>query len=106
MLITKRYQSIAQVRAAHRAAGGNWFSRDTMRQWRSRIESGLYGGRFFITSEQPDTKYPRGYTVREAFEDGSIGSASQFDEFRTLAGAREYARQLTEYARQLTKEYC
>lgn len=98
-MLTKRYQSIVQVRAANRAAGENWFSRDTMRQWRSRIEFGLYAGRYFITSEQPDTKYPRGYTVREAFEDGSIRSVSEYGEFQSLAGARKYVRKLAKEVR-------
>ena len=70
------FKTIADVRAANAAIGNNWFSRSTMRFWKTRIESSLIGGRWFITSEDEwalDGRKPaRIYCVREANADGSI----------------------------------
>ena len=70
------FKTIADVRAANKAIGNNWFDRGTMKWWKSRIESSLIAGRYFITSEDEfaiDGRQPkRIYAVREAQTDGSI----------------------------------
>lgn len=70
------FKTLADVRAANQAIGNHWFDRATMRWWKTRIESSLRGGRFFITSEDEfciDGRRPRRvYSVREALPDGSI----------------------------------
>lgn len=99
-MLVKRFKTMAQVYAANRALGHLWFDPGTMRFWRSQIESGLCAGRYFISSEQPDDESPRWYTVREALEDGSIRSASEYGEFRSLAEARKYVRKLAKEGRQ------
>lgn len=95
------YKSIADIRAANAAAGFHFFERETLRFFDSRIERTVYGGRFFITSEQfhgSDGKSaPRRYTVRVAHDDGSVTTMGEFNEM-TLEQAREQAKQ---YARDL-----
>ncbi len=53
------------------AAGYNWFAPETMRWWKSKVESSLIKGRYFISSED-DWRGNRIYCVREALEDGRI----------------------------------
>lgn len=90
-----RYQTVADVRAANKAAGRYFFERATMRFFQSRIESTLYGGRYFITSEQcPGVGHARLYSVREALPDGEIGTVGEFQQYRHIEDAREAARRL------------
>lgn len=87
------YKSMAEVRRANANAGRFFFSPDTMDFFDSRVESGLYGGRYFITSEKKGFQSTeRAYTVREAKPDGSIETVGGFLAFNTLECARESVR--------------
>lgn len=99
---TFTYRTIEDVRAANRMVGGHWFDADTMRFFKTRIESGLVACDWveatadtpahprrhrFVTSEKgPDGV--RRYSVREALPDGSIATVGEFQGYRTLAAAR------------------
>ena len=65
------FKSMADLRAKNKAAGFYFFSPATMKFFKSKIESSLIGGRYFITSEMygPGNKV---YNVRMAEADGSI----------------------------------
>lgn len=80
--------TLADVRAANKAAGFNWFDRATMRFWACRIHGGLRKGRYFITSEDNFDRSKRLFSIREAMPDGSIHTP-RFQRFATLAEARE-----------------
>lgn len=90
----KRY-TMAEIKAANAAAGFNFFSRDTMRFFNSRIESTPYcgpAGVFFITSEPKGFSdvVIRGYTVREFHaESGNVTTLARFNH---LDDARKAAR--------------
>ena len=94
------------IRAAN-AAGSNWFSPGAMRWFSSRIAQGVYGGRYFISSER--NVYGdnvRRYTVREfsfvgyVREDGrrlvecKISTVGELMEYDTLSAAKSAARAL------------
>lgn len=71
------YSTIAAIRQANKAKGGHWFSPDTMRFFSSRVVSTTpIDGRYFVTSETPDSQTRRRFTVREADADGGIGTAT------------------------------
>jgi hypothetical protein len=81
------YPSMTAFKAANRAAGFFFFSKDTMRFFRSKVESDLLtiGDRqFFVTSEQfvPSDGPPddRKYTVREAMPGGDVNTIGEFQE--------------------------
>lgn len=64
-------KTMADVRAANKAARKHFFDRATMKFFGSRVESGLLRGGFFITSEQP----PHGgrvFSIRVALKDGRV----------------------------------
>lgn len=84
------FKTIADVRAANQDAGNHFFDRDTMRFFKSRIVSNLYGGRYFITSEQ-GPHGPRKFTIREAHENGDVTTASSFMQYSDIQDAREDA---------------
>lgn len=92
------FTTIADVRAANKAAGQHWFERGTMRFFQTRIESALYGGRCFITSEQCPigTGHPRLYSIREALPTGRIETVGEFQQYRHIEDAREAARKLAQ----------
>lgn len=93
----KRFSSMAEVKAANKAIDNHWFERSTMRFFNSRVESGLYGGRFFITSERMELTMPKKYSIREAMTDGDIKTVGVFQEFTTLEDARKHAKHLAQY---------
>lgn len=81
------FRTINDVKRANRKRGHYWFSPDTLRWFRSRIETELVAGRCFITSEQQDDNHPRLFTVREAYPDGDIGTVGSFQQHATLHDA-------------------
>jgi hypothetical protein len=83
--------TISDIKAANKAAGQHWFSRDTMRFFGTRIESKVYKGGVFITSEQPPHG-PRMYSVRRACADGTIDTVGKFCGYQRLKDARIVAR--------------
>jgi len=106
MTDTPRYANLAQIKAANAAHGHYFFEPASMRFFDSRIEGrSVYGGRFFITSEQFRANGfpglvdgPRRFTIREANEDGSIDTVGDFQAYATLGEAREAAKSLARVA--------
>lgn len=88
------FASMRDVVAANFARGHHFFERETMAFFRSRAGSTLYGGRYFITSEQFDSFSARRYTVRVANDDGSVDTVGEFQEHATRAAAIRAAERL------------
>jgi len=97
------FTSIEQIRYANRQLGHHFFDTDTLRFFRSRNGSTVYGGQYFITSEQ-DHDYggsigaawdgERRYTVRRANADGSIETVGHFGQYGSRSGAAAAAARL------------
>lgn len=90
--MTATFKTIAGVKRANKASGHFWFEPDTMRFFRCRVETELFAGRFFVSSEQQPasmdgTTHPRLYTIRKANADGSIDTVGDFQAYRTKAQA-------------------
>ena len=77
---------------------GHFFSRNTTRSFNSKIHEAYYdedtGDTLFITSEQFDS-LPRSFTVRKVLDraDAGIAEVSEFQEFSTLAEARQFLKE-------------
>ncbi|PRY29770.1 hypothetical protein CLV58_12532 [Spirosoma oryzae] len=64
----RRIWSVDDIRRADRDAGRYYFSRNTMRAFRSRVGDKIHigpGGIYFVTSEQREWNTERRYTVRQ-----------------------------------------
>lgn len=92
---------MSMIRRANLAAGGHWFSPDTMRFFRSRVARVGYKGTgpiYFVSSEQfvpsRGPAFPRQYTVRVALADGSINTVGTLGDFASSATATAAARRL------------
>ena len=93
------WKTIAAIRAANNRIGRHWFSKDTMRFFKTKVYSTIYGGRYFITSDEELQAVPgyqhaqkvRVYKVREAEDNGEVNTASTLT-FRTLSEARDWAK--------------
>ena len=99
------YYSIEGIKAAHETvARGFFFSPEAMRFFSSRIISGVYGYRYFITSERDRSGIvwdgQRRYTVRECDYDGNINKVSELGEFATLYQAKKRAKELGAISRE------
>ena len=86
------FPSIPALKAACRAVDNKFFTKGAMEFFRSKIETGIIGGVYFVTSEQFDDETPRLYTVRKAErqENGrlSIETVGEFQAHATLAEAK------------------
>ena len=75
------WNSLPEVINHHANREVDWFAAGPF--FRTRIETVLLGGRYFVTSEQFDDDHPRLYTVREVADNGDVNSASDFQAFET-----------------------
>ena len=100
MATEQRYTRIEEIERANDRAGYHYFEPATMRFFDSRVLSGVYDGRFFITSERfkmYEPRYrvdPRMYTIREAFPDGQIDTVGAFQAFGSAATAKRWAQRV------------
>jgi len=86
----KRLFSLADVKELNREAGQHFFDRDTMRFFKSTIETGLLKGGYFITGES-QTGYGsnRKYTARKVdYLNGSIKTLGEFNQCSTRDNAK------------------
>ena len=67
------HKTMAQLRKAHM---GYFFSKDTMAFFKSRVESKLYNGTYFITSEQFEDE-AREFTVRKWIDNADIETVGE-----------------------------
>jgi hypothetical protein len=85
-MTTTTLGSIGDVERLNSAKGKHFFSDDTMRFFSSKIETDLIRGRFFITSEKNRDERRR-FTIRAAFDDGSIETCGDFQQFASWSAA-------------------
>ena len=88
--------TIAQIKAANKAAGHNFFSRDTMKFFNSHIEPRVYsgiGGTFFVTSEKFQDQ-PRTWKVRRFEPTGRV--YTEGGSYHTKANAQLAAKGLAQ----------
>jgi hypothetical protein len=92
------FETVEAIKEANRRKGGHFFDKATMRAFRTRLGDAVYGGRYFITSEQRPEESgrpaPRLYTVREADPDGAVRTVGDFQAYTTTAQARAAIREL------------
>ena len=98
------FVSMYDLRGAVAESGSHFFDRDTLRFFRSRIGSKLYGGRLFVTSEQAGDDSPRRYTIRmvRQYLDRpmlDVTKVGGFQHFRTYDAAHSTARRLGQQLR-------
>lgn len=95
------FDTMADVRAANAAHGGGngrpgyFFDRGALREFSSVIESTVYRGGVFITSEQVEIgeyREPRRYNLRLADRAGVIHTLTLEGKFTNIEDARQAAR--------------
>lgn len=65
------FKTMAQVREANKIIGNHWFDKDTMKHFKSKIETKLIKNKYFISSED-NFHHMREYKIRTVNYDGSI----------------------------------
>ena len=86
---------IGAIKTHNTVQGYYFFNENTMRGFKSRVHSDVYGGCVFVTSEKNSSwrfDYPRAYTVRMITENGSIETIGEFQGFDTRYSAHAYAK--------------
>lgn len=89
-----QFKDVAEIRQANKNSGYYFFDPKTMRFFATKVHAGVYGGRYFITSENagPFDKQ-RVFVVREAHANGRVTTAND-TRFRSLELAREIAKKM------------
>lgn len=98
-------QTFKQIETANRKVGQNFFSKEAMRFFGTKIESQIFFTdtvSYFITSEQdPEGKAwfgNRRYTIRIAYPDGNVDTLGNFGQYFDYDEARlavlDYVRTL------------
>ncbi len=91
--MTTQFETMAEVINANRRIGHYFFEASSKRFFDSRIGTKLFGGRFFITSEQfhgsDGYHATRKYTVREVKPDGSVNTYGEFQAYTSNSAARD-----------------
>lgn len=80
--------SIGELKALNEKNGGCWFEPATMRFFKTRIESGILKGKYFITSEQNPSDARR-FTIRTFDDEGGIDTVGEFHAHHTYREALE-----------------
>lgn len=77
--------TINTIKARNEEIGHHFFSSSTLDFFKSRVYDTTFGD-FFVTSEKgPDNV--RAYTVRYQYNDGTIGTVGEFQQWSTLKSA-------------------
>ena len=76
--------TISELKRLNKENGGHWFDKASMRFFNSEIESKLYAGKFFITSERMELNDDKRYTIREVSEGYRINTVGKFQAFGNL----------------------
>jgi hypothetical protein len=91
------FNTLSEVKQANREAGQHWFDFESMNFFGSKVYPTLYGGKYFVSSEYTGfEKVTRAFSVREAHEDGSIGTVGEFLGYNTFEAAEAAAKELGE----------
>lgn len=93
------FYTIEQIKQANRARGNNWFARDTMRYFRTRIMSRVFpcgDGALFVTSDRHPCRagWCRRYSIRRVDAAGDIHTVGEFGAWCTRAQALAEAGRL------------
>jgi hypothetical protein len=79
------FNNMSELRTKNKELGHKFFDRSLMRQFNSKVESGLYRGRWFIMSDKGREQVAkRKYKLWEACPSGEIvsaGDASGYNDF-------------------------
>jgi len=92
--VTVQWNSIEEIREANSRTDQHFFEASTMRWFNSRVLRTIYGGRYFVTSEQGPSM-ERMWSVREADSEGRISTCFNFQDFPTRDAAVRAAKSLT-----------
>jgi hypothetical protein len=94
------YDTIELALEAHKR-GSHWFAPDTMRFFKSRVSRQVFGGKYFISSEDTSSPYypdVRRYSVRSFYisENGllEIETIGEFRQYATRSAAMSAIRKL------------
>jgi hypothetical protein len=90
--------NISDIQRMNRRTGHHFFDEETMRFFDSIVYQGVYGGRFFVTSEEGPNKIRR-WSVRRARPDGSILTVGDFQGHTSHDDAIEAAEEAAKTAR-------
>lgn len=87
--------TLAEAKAIYITGSGHFFDRETLKYWGTRVESGLYKNRCFVTSDLDFDGSRRAFTVRRFSPDFlHVETVGEFQEYALKGTAREAAKEV------------
>lgn len=92
------YRTVSEMEEDNQRIGHSWFDTGNKRTFGSRWLDTVYGGHYFVSSEQHKSYYPRyfceprKYTVRSCFN-GRIDTVGEFQAYNSAEQAKRAARE-------------
>lgn len=94
------YTNIREIKRANARSGAVWFDPDSLEYWGTIVFPAVYGGHYFVTSDQRRGDNRRTYSVRRCDRDGRIwtvaGICAEFPAFDDGPTADTFARELAD----------
>lgn len=89
------FNSMKELREANKKIGHFFFDRSSMKLWNLKIETPLYRGTFFITSQKGNAaKDKRKFKINQAAPNGAISTAGKVGGYNTLDDAKDAVKVL------------
>ena len=89
------FNSMKELREANKKLGHLFFDRKSMKLWNLKIETPLYRGTFFITSQKGNAaKDKRKFKINQAAPNGAISTAGNVGGYGTLDDAKDAVKAL------------
>lgn len=92
------FWTIDEIKRANSNLGHHFFDKTSVRFFASRVLGGVYGGRYFVTSERfrgsDGYRATRLYTIREAQDNGEVDTVGEFQAYTSARAARKHADKL------------
>lgn len=90
-----KIKTIADLKEKNKELGHHFFSPETMRFFGSKIESGILGGNYFITSEKNFDDTKREFKVRSFAQNGKVNGNPLGKTFETKEQAKDAIKEHT-----------
>lgn len=87
--------TVTELKQRNASNGGYWFTPDTMRWFKSRVQADVFVGQsysYFVSSERQDWDSPRLFTVRAMGADGRVVTVGDFQQYASRTAALGAAR--------------
>jgi len=87
------YNNISEIKFKNKSAGFDFFAKETLAAFNSKILPKIIYGEYFITSEYMLNEVEKMFTIHKAYDNGSIKTVGTFQQFESESLAIMWLRE-------------